>query len=93
MTLFLKFASKEEFNSACRDLNITVDSDAQIGQCTVSVIGLIPDGTYKTYTDDAGLEVVEPNFIDGWHVNAVGVLPNGWETYLVEVSTPTRIFG
>ena len=48
-----------------------------------------PDGTvYKK-----GERLMQPTYIDGWHVNLLGELPEGWDAMTVEVNSPVRIFG
>ena len=45
-----------------------------------------------TYDPDTGEVITPPVLLDGWHVNFVGELPDGWDTYLVEPKHPSRIF-
>ena len=42
--------------------------------------------------DEEGNEVVAPTTLDGFHVNYVGELPEGWEAFEVTPSTPYRVF-
>ena len=37
--------------------------------------------------DDDGNVITEPTALDGWHVNYLGDLPTGWESYEVTPST------
>ena len=56
----------------------------------IDVIGTLynDDGVY----DEEGEEVTAPTPMDGWHVNYLGDLPDGWETYEVHPEPPKRIF-
>ena len=39
---------------------------------------------------ETGKVLVEPTVLDGWHVNYLGPLPDGWEQYAVWPRNPTR---
>ena len=39
---------------------------------------------------ETGEVLVEPTVIDGWHVNYLGVVPDGWEQYAVWPRNPIR---
>lgn len=55
----------------------------------IDVIGIITEGGEW---DDDGNVITEPTALDGWHVNYIGDLPTGWESYEVTPSTPYRVF-
>tara|TARA_Y100000004_G_scaffold187351_1_gene240004 strand:- start:77 stop:382 length:306 start_codon:yes stop_codon:yes gene_type:complete len=55
----------------------------------IDVIGTITEG--GEWDDDSN-ELVAPTVLDGWHVNYLGALPSGWESYEVTPSTPHRVF-
>ena len=55
----------------------------------IDVIGTITEGGEW---DDDGNELVAPTVLSGWHVNYLGDLPTGWESYEVTPSTPHRVF-
>ena len=42
--------------------------------------------------DEEGNEVVAPTTLDGFHVNYVGELPEGWEAFEVKPELPYRVF-
>jgi hypothetical protein len=55
----------------------------------LDVIGPI----YRGGSYDEQGEVIEPPvLLDGWHVNYVGPLPDGWEDYVVYPENPARVF-
>ena len=39
---------------------------------------------------ETGEALVEPTVLDGWHVNYLGPLPDGWEQYAVWPRNPSR---
>ena len=39
--------------------------------------------------DEEGNELVAPTVLPGWHINYLGDLPEGWESYEVTPSTPS----
>lgn len=55
----------------------------------IDVIGTIIEGGEW---DEDGNEIVAPTVLSGWHVNYLGELPTGWESYEVTPSTPYRVF-
>ena len=42
--------------------------------------------------DDEGNVITEPTSLDGFHVNYVGELPEGWEAFEVTPNSPYRVF-
>jgi hypothetical protein len=36
--------------------------------------------------------ITPPEVLDGWHVNYVGEVPEGWEQYAVSPEQPVRVF-
>ena len=42
--------------------------------------------------DEEGEVIEPPTLLDGWHVNYVGELPEGWEQYVVRPQQPVRVF-
>ena len=68
----------------------TEDLLAYTADRAIDVIGTLynDDAVY----DEEGEEVTAPTPMDGWHVNYLGDLPEGWETYEVYPEPPKRIF-
>lgn len=56
----------------------------------IDVIGVLynDDGVY----DEEGEETTPPSAMTGWHVNYLGDLPEGWESFEVTPETPKRVF-
>ena len=74
----------------------TVDEDGTVRILTAShahaldVVGVITLG--GEYDPVTGEVLVSPTVLDGWHVNLIGELPEGWDTYVVEPANPVRVF-
>lgn len=56
----------------------------------IDVVGVITRGGEWDY--ETGEVIVAPTVLDGWHVNYQGVLPDGWEEFLVEPANPVRVW-
>jgi len=68
--------------------------DAVTGIKALDDAGLLSEeGEYITASHDYALDVIGviPD-IDGWHVNYVGELPDGWEEYAVTPANPVRVW-
>jgi hypothetical protein len=56
----------------------------------LDVVGTISRG--GEYDPETGEVLVPPTVLDGWHVNLMGDLPDGWEEYAVSPENPVRVF-
>ncbi|NBS69324.1 hypothetical protein EBT31_10495 [bacterium] len=56
----------------------------------LDVIGAISIG--GEYDPETGEVLVPPTLLDGWHVNYIGELPDGWEQYAVSPEQPVRVW-
>ena len=56
---------------------------------SLDVIGQISRGGEW---DDEGNVITPPEVLDGWHLNYVGNLPDGWEQYAVRPKNPVRVW-
>ena len=97
---FFKFADEAAWLTAARTANFMITVTDEEGNETeqlqaytanhaIDVIGTITEGGEW---DDEGNEIVAPTVLSGWHVNYLGDLPTGWESYEVTPSTPYRVF-
>jgi hypothetical protein len=101
MTTFLKFNDEGHFLTELAKLKLSPASEIKGDGFALSVIGLIPDGGEaalideqgEAVLDEDGLQVMQPTYIDGWHVNLLGDLPSGWDAMVVQVNSPVRVFG
>ena len=93
---FFKFADEAAWLTAARAagfMGTDEEGNEILVQYThdraIDVIGTITEGGEW---DDEGNEIVAPTVLSGWHVNYLGDLPTGWESYEVTPSTPYRVF-
>ena len=91
MTHFLRFPDEATWTAAATEAGFIVDDAlaAYTHDRAIDVVGTITRG--GEYDED-GKVIVAPTVIDGWHVNFQGVLPDGWEEFLVEPANPYRVF-
>ena len=97
---FFRFADEAAWLTAARaagfmitvtdeEGNETEQLQAYTASHAIDVVGIITEGGEW---DDDGNVITEPTALDGWHVNYIGDLPTGWESYEVTPSTPHRVF-
>ena len=56
----------------------------------IDVIGTITRG--GEWDPETGEVITPPTVLDGWHVNYVGELPEGWAEYAVSPEQPVRVW-
>ena len=67
--------------------------DADAWTAAASEAGFMTDDTLAAYTHDRAIDVVGIIAdMAGFHVNYSGVLPSGWEEFLVAPEQPYRVF-
>jgi hypothetical protein len=108
MTTFYKFETQEQFQSivgspdpeatfngiALSVIGLIPDGGSEpvlddLDQPVTAVGGeMKPDGSEY----EKGEPLMQPTFIEGWHVNAAAPV-EGWEAMQVEVNSPMRVFG
>ena len=97
---FFRFADEAAWLTAARAAGFMITVTDEEGNETeqlqaytvnhaIDVIGTITEGGEW---DNEGNEIVAPTVLSGWHVNYLGDLPTGWESYEVTPSTPHRVF-
>lgn len=97
MTHYLRFPDETTGMAALEAAGYTrTDEDGTVRILTAShthaldCIGTITRG--GEYDPETGEVLVLPTVLDGWHVNYVGELPDGWEQYVVSPEQPVRVF-
>jgi hypothetical protein len=55
----------------------------------IDVVGPITRG--GEYDED-GKVLVKPKLLKGFHINFIGELPDGWDEYVVNPESPSRVF-
>ena len=97
---FFRFADENVWLTAARvagfmttvtdeEGNETEQLKAYTHNYAIDVVGSITRGGEW---DDEGNVITEPETLDGFHVNYVGELPEGWEAFEVTPNSPYRVF-
>ena len=102
---FFRFADEAAWLEAARAAGFTKDvpvydeegnetgTEEKVIQYTVSrAIDVIGTITRVGEWDEEGNEVVAPTILDGFHINYLGELPEGWEAFEVKPELPYRVF-
>jgi hypothetical protein len=89
---FLRFPDESAWTTATTEAGFITDDTlvAYTHDRAIDVVGTITRG--GEYDPETGDVIVAPTVLDGWHVNYAGILPNGWDEFLVEPANPYRIF-
>lgn len=82
-TLFLKFDSKEQFQSLLAAEGVEPSAEITGKDYNLSVLGY-------SFTVIDGEEAVD--YTKGYLVNGIGTLPSSFSAYLVTVTSPKRVF-
>ena len=98
MTFFLRFADEATWTEAATEAGFYSEPDedgnttllAYTHDHAIDVVGVITRG--GEYDPETGEVIVAPTVLDGWHVNFQGVLPDGWDEFLVEPANPYRVW-
>ena len=92
MTQFLRFPNADAWTAAASEAGFMADDtlDAYTHDRAIDVVGTITRG--GEYDPETGDVIVAPTVLAGFHVNFAGVLPSGWEEFLVAPNNPCRVF-
>ena len=98
MTHFLRFTDESAWTAAATAAGFFSEPDedgnttlaAYTNDHAIDVVGTITRG--GEYDPETGDVIVAPEVLDGWHVNFAGVLPDGWDEFLVTPADPYRVF-
>jgi len=92
MTHFLRFPDKQSWITAASEAGFMADDTlvAYTHDRAIDVVGTITRG--GEYNPETGAVIVAPTVLAGFHVNYSGVLPTGWEEFLVAPEQPYRVF-
>ena len=91
MTYFLRFPDADDWLTAASEAGFMADDTlvAYTHDRAIDVVGTITRG--GEYDDD-GKVLVKPTTLPGFHVNFAGVLPDGWDEFVVAPEQPYRVF-
>ena len=91
MTHFLRFTNKSAWTVAATEAGFLIDDTltAYTHGRAIDVVGTITRG--GEYGEN-GKVLVKPTTLPGFHVNFAGVLPDGWDEFLVTPADPYRVF-
>lgn len=98
MTHYLRFPDESTFRSAAfvAGLYNEPESDSPGGYIqythdhAMDIVGVIYNN--DAVFDPDGTVVTPATPMAGWHVNYIGVLPTGWDAFLVSPVAPYRVF-
>ena len=88
-----RFQSRAQFRALAAAEGLLTEDDELITAShthAIDEIGTIYEG--GEYDPETGEVIVAPTVLDGWHVNFQGVLPDGWDEFLVTPNDPYRVF-
>lgn len=92
-TIFLRFPDEATFEATLPpgfERQGETGSPLPDGVEAISIVGPISVGGEW---DEQGNVITPPTRLDGWHVNALGAVPEAWAPYVVTPTSPQRVFG
>ena len=90
---FLRFNSRAQFRALAAAEGLVATDDELITAShthAIDEIGTIYEG--GEYDPETGEVITPPVALNGWHVNYIGELPDGWDEFLVTPAEPYRVF-
>ena len=92
MTHFIRFPDADTGRAALDAAGLLSEDGEYITAShnhALDVIGIISRGGEW---DEDGNVITAPTVLDGWHINYIGELPDGWEEFVVTPANPVRIW-
>jgi hypothetical protein len=92
MTHFLRFSDADAWTAAAIEAGFITNDTlvAYTHDRAIDVVGTIARG--GEYDPETGEVIVAPTVLAGFHVNYSGVLPSGWEEFVMTPEQPCRVF-
>lgn len=93
MTHYIRFPSEAIGIAALEAAGLLTEDGFPIAAShthALDVIGAIIRG--GEWDPETGEVITPPTVLDGWHVNYMGELPEGWAEYAVSPEQPVRVF-
>lgn len=92
MTHFIRFPDKATGLAALQAAALLTEDSEPITASHTHALDVIGTITCGGEWDADGNVITPPVTLDGWHVNYIGELPDGWEQYLVTPEAPVRVW-
>jgi hypothetical protein len=92
MTHFIRFPDEATGRDALEAVGLLTEDGQFITAShshALDVIGVITRGGEW---DLDGNVITPPEVLNGWHLNYVGSLPEGWKEFVVEPENPVRVW-
>ena len=88
-----RFPDRDTFRALAATEGLLTE-DGQLVLCShthaIDEIGIISRG--GQWDRETGETITPPEVVDGWHVNTEGIAPLAWDSYLIVVNHPSRVF-
>jgi hypothetical protein len=92
MTHYLRFPDEPTALAALAAAGLLTDDGRPIVASHSHALDLIGPLWVGGRWDEQGEQIEAPVLLEGWHVNHIGELPDGWDQYLVQPRRPRRVF-
>lgn len=92
MTHYLRFPDESTGMAALDAAGLLTEDGEYITASHTHALDVIGAITSGGEWDDEGNVITPPTVLDGWHLNYVGNLPEGWEQYAVSPTNPVRVW-
>ena len=92
MTHYIRFPDAVTGTAALDDAGLLNEDGEYITASHTHALDVIGTITRGGEWDEEGNVVVPPTTLDGWHLNFVGNLPEGWKEYAVYPANPVRVW-
>ena len=93
MTNYLRFPDEPTFQDAALAAGLRTEEGTYVQYThdhAMDIVGVIYNN--DAILDPDGTVVTPATPMAGWHVNYIGVLPTGWDGFLVSPVAPYRVF-
>lgn len=93
MNHYLRFPNQQEFRSKAGEAGL-LTAEGNLITAThsyaIDEVGIVTEGgSWDPQTNEV---IVLPTILEGWHVNMIGSLPDGWDLFLVNPKKPFRVW-
>ena len=89
---FFRFPDEATGTAALDDAGLLNEDGSFITASHTHALDVIGTITRGGEWDETGNVITPPEVLDGWHVNYVGNLPDGWDEFAVFPQNPARVW-